>query len=70
MLTCDVILKSISLHPKQVFLNICYVRAKVTGEVEKEHFECLPTDVGFNNSHRCSYRGRGGGGEFVGADLR
>lgn len=53
----DVIL-SISLllscMPKLVFLNVFYVRYKVTGEVEKEHFQCLLNDVGFNNSY--SYR--------------
>lgn len=60
---CDAIV-SISLLlscvPKQVFLNIFYVGYKVTGEVEKEHFQCLLNDVGFNNSHCYSYRGEWG----------
>lgn len=56
---CDVILKAISLllscMLKQVFLNICYMRYKVTGEGEEKHFQSVLNDVGFNNSHCCSY---------------
>lgn len=40
-----------------IFKHLWY---KVTGEVEKEHFQCLPNDVGFNNSHGYSYRGEWG----------
>lgn len=45
---------------KQVFLSICYLRYKVTAEIEKEHFQCLLNAVGFNNSHCYSYRGEWG----------